>query len=116
MFGTTNFGRPGVDTAMAEHASLDELTAKPHARPFEAGEPTVIRLALDAGERVDPHTHPEREIVLYLREGQVELDLDEETHELEAGDVIRFDGRREVSPLATADSEALIVLAQRTDE
>jgi len=100
---------------MAELTALDELSAAPHARPFEAGEPTVIRLALDAGDRVDPHTHPERQIVLYLREGRIELDLDEETHSLEAGDVIRFDGMREVSPHALEDSEALLVLAQRVE-
>lgn len=100
---------------MPEHASLDELEAKPHARPFEAGEPSVIRLALDADERVDPHTHPEREIVLYLRSGILDVDLDGETHRLEAGDVVRFDGRQEVSPYAVEESEALIVLAKRTD-
>jgi quercetin dioxygenase-like cupin family protein len=100
---------------MAEQTALDDLTAAPHARPFEAGEPTVIRLALEADERVDPHTHPERQIVLYLRQGTIELDLDDDTHRLEAGDVIRFDGKREVSPRALEESEAIIVLAQRVD-
>lgn len=100
---------------MAELASLDELTAAPHARPFDAGEPQVIRLALDADERVDPHTHPERQIVLFLRSGRIEVDLDDETHTMEAGDVVRFDGRREVSPYALEDSEALIVLAERVE-
>ncbi|MXR50269.1 cupin domain-containing protein [Halovenus sp. WSH3] len=100
---------------MPEHASLDDLEAAPHARPFEAGEPTVIRLALEADERVDPHTHPEREIVLYLRSGRLEVDLDEETYDVAPGDVVRFDGRREVSPYAVEDSEALLVLAQRSD-
>lgn len=101
---------------MPAHASLDELTAKPHARPFEAGEPSVIKLTLDAGERVDPHTHPEREIVLFLRSGSIELDLDEETYDVEAGDVLRFDGQQEISPYAVEDSEALIVLAQHSTE
>jgi hypothetical protein len=47
------------------------------------------RDAFDADERVDPHTHPERQVVLCLRQGQIELNLDDETHSLEAGDVIR---------------------------
>jgi len=98
---------------MAEKTSLDDLTAAPHARPFDPGEPTVIRLALAADDRVDPHTHPERRIVLYVRSGRIDLDLDDETYALAAGDVIRFDGRREVSPLAVEDSEALLVLAER---
>ena len=116
MFGETGIPPSVLGSPMADHASLDDLTAQPHARPFEAGEPSVIRLALAAGDRVDPHTHPDREIVLYLRTGAVELDLDDETHRLDAGDVIRFDGRREVSPYAVEDSEALIVLAQRTGD
>jgi quercetin dioxygenase-like cupin family protein len=115
MFGETGIRASVLSASMADHASLDDLTAEPHARPFEAGEPSVIRLALSAGDRVDPHTHPDREIVLYLRTGTVDLDLDDETHRLDAGDVIRFDGRREVSPSAVEDSEALIVLARRDD-
>jgi len=100
---------------MAEKASLDDLTAAPHARPFEAGEPMVIYLALEAGESVDPHTHPDRRIVLSVRSGRIDLALDGESYTLTAGDVIRFDGRREVSPAAVEDSEALIVLAERSE-
>lgn len=100
---------------MPELASLDDLTDAPHARPFDAGEPNVIRLALEAGERVPTHTHPERQIVLFLRTGHLEVDLDDETHTLEAGDIVRFDGRSEVSPHALEDSEALLVLAERAE-
>lgn len=100
---------------MPEHASLDDLTATPQARPFDSGEPHVVRLALSAGERVPEHTHPERRIVLFLREGRLEVDLDGETHTLEDGDVVRFDGRTDVSPHALEDSEALLVLARRAE-
>ncbi|MEF8821788.1 MAG: cupin domain-containing protein [Halovenus sp.] len=100
---------------MVETNSLDELTATPHARPFEAGDPAVIRLQLDAGEQVDPHTHPEKQIVIYVRSGQLNLTLDDEMFSFEAGDIVRFDGRTEVSPRAVEDSEALIVLAERAE-
>ena len=100
---------------MVETNSLDELTATPHARPFEAGDPAVIRLQLDAGEQVDPHTHPEKQIVIYVRSGQLNLTLDDEMFSFEAGDIVRFDGRTEVSPRATEDSEALVVLAAREE-
>jgi quercetin dioxygenase-like cupin family protein len=100
---------------MVETNSLDELTATPHARPFDPGEPTVIRLQLDAGEQVDPHTHPEKQIVLYVRSGELDLTLDDETFSFEAGDIVRFDGRTEVSPRAIEDSEALIVLSERVE-
>ncbi|MFD1589160.1 cupin domain-containing protein [Halorientalis brevis] len=101
---------------MADVATLSALTATPHANPFPGEEPKVVRLALDAGERVDPHRHPDRQIVCYLLSGRMELDLDEETHELAAGDLIRFDGRREVSPRGVEDCEALLVLAPRSSE
>jgi len=101
---------------MAEITSLADLEPTPHASPFPGEEPTVVRLALEAGERVDPHTHPDREIVCYVRSGHIELTLDDDVHELDAGDVATFDGRREVSPHATEDSEALLVLARRVDE
>lgn len=115
MFGTVHL-RAGLElSVMAEQQSVAKLEAAPHARPFEAGEPMVIRLALEAGERVDPHTHPEREVVLYMRSGEIELDLDDETYDLSAEDVIRFDGQRDVSPHAVTDSEALLVLAKRSD-
>jgi len=94
---------------------FEDLDAAPHAVAFPDAEPRVVKLALDAGERVEPHTHPEREIVLSLRAGELDLDLDDETHELSAGDVVRFDGRREVSPEAVTDAEALLVLAPRSD-
>ncbi|SEO26824.1 Cupin domain-containing protein [Halorientalis persicus] len=99
---------------MAETVALEALAGSPHAKLFD--EPLVIRLDLAAGERVDPHRHPERTVVLHLLSGAVALDLDDETHELQPDDVIRFDGRREVSPKAVEDSEALLVLSKRVED
>jgi quercetin dioxygenase-like cupin family protein len=99
---------------MAETVALDELTGSPHAKLFD--DPLVIRLELAAGERVDPHRHPERTVVLHLLSGEIALDLNDETHDLEPDDVIRFDGRREVSPKAVEDSEALLVLSRRVED
>lgn len=100
---------------MPDHASLDDLTGGTHARPFDPGEPSVIRLALAADERVDPHTHPDHQVVLFCRSGRIDLDLDDETYALESGDVIRFDGQREVSPRALEESEALVMLSRRVE-
>ncbi|WP_135665387.1 cupin domain-containing protein [Halorhabdus rudnickae] len=74
-----------------------------------------MRLSLDADERIDPHHHPERDSVLHALEGAIELDLDEETFDLNAGDITRFEGEREASPHAVERSVALIVLAPRAD-
>ncbi|EMA59630.1 cupin domain-containing protein [Halorubrum lipolyticum] len=96
--------------------NLNELDGRPHANVFPDAEPKTIRLTLDAGGEVAPHSHPDREIVFYLIEGTVELELVDETHELSAGDVARFDGDREIAPRAVEDATALIVLASRSDE
>lgn len=95
--------------------SIDDLEGEPHANVFPESEPKTIRLTLAEDERVDPHRHPGRDIVLHLLEGRIELDLDAETHELVAGDVAQFEGEREVSPYAIENSVALIVLAPRTE-
>lgn len=95
--------------------SLDNLDGEPHANVFPESEPKTIRLRLDADERIDPHRHPGRDIVIHVLEGQIELDLDEETIDLDSGNVVRFEGEHEVSPYAVESSVALIVLAPRDD-
>ena len=93
--------------------TLSEVEGQPHANVFPEAEPKTIRLTLSEGEAVPAHDHPDREIVLYLVEGAIELQLGDETHDLTAGDVARFDGDQEISPRAVRDSTALIVLATR---
>lgn len=93
--------------------TLDELNGHPHANVFPDAEPKTIRLTLDEGEEVAPHTHPDRDIVFYLVEGEIELQLGDRTHELTAGDVARFEGDQEIAPRAVQESTALIVLAAR---
>jgi quercetin dioxygenase-like cupin family protein len=99
---------------MATVHSLTDLEGRPHANVFPDAEPKTIRLALEAGERVDPHRHPGREIVLYVVEGAIDLHLGTETFDLGEGDVARFEGERDISPVAVEDSVALVVLARRT--
>jgi quercetin dioxygenase-like cupin family protein len=94
---------------------LDELEGQPHANVFPDAEPKTVRLTLDAGGEVAPHSHPDREIVLYLIEGRIELQVGDRTDELTAGDIARFDGEQEISPRAIEASTALIVLASRSD-
>ncbi|MGQ4556109.1 cupin domain-containing protein [Halobellus sp. GM3] len=94
---------------------LPSLDGAPHANVFPESEPKTVRLTLEADERVDPHTHPGRDIVLYLISGALDLELDGEPHALAAGDVVRFDGEREISPVARKASTVLLVLAQRAE-
>lgn len=95
-----------------ERISLDALTDRPHADAFDArGEPRTVRLALDAGESVPEHTHPDRNVVVAVLDGELTLRLDGEGHDLAAGDLVRFDGRRRVEPRARTDATALVVLS-----
>jgi len=100
---------------MATLESLSALDGEPHANVFPSTEPKTVRLSLAADERIAPHTHPGRDIVFYLVDGAVDLDLDDETLSLTAGDVARFEGEREISPVARESSTALLVLARRID-
>lgn len=112
MFGeTVREERTQGRTVMSEIASLGELESKPHAEVFETPRPRTVRLALDADERIPPHTHPGQDIVLHLVEGQLELTLDDETFELRPGELARFGGDCEISPRAVEPSTAVVVFA-----
>ena len=94
---------------MATVTSLSDLDETPHAEVFEDHDPRVVRLELDAGDRVPRHQHPDSTIVIHVMSGQIDLTLGDDEHELEAGDVIRFDGEQDVSPEAIVDAAALVV-------
>lgn len=101
---------------MPEVTALDDLTATPHAEVFDAHRPRTVRLELDADDRVPPHTHPGTDVVLHLLSGRLELDLDDETFDLEPGRLVRFSGDRQVSPRAVEPSTAVVVFAPATSD
>ncbi|WP_436911605.1 cupin domain-containing protein [Halosimplex marinum] len=96
---------------MSEVVHLPDLDGDGRGVLFE-GAPKTVRLALDAGDRVPPHQHPDREIVCYVVDGEIEMTLGDETVELAAGDAARFSGDQDISPRAREDSVALLVLAE----
>lgn len=98
-----------------EQATIDALPDATHAEVFEAS-PRVVCLRLDAGERVPPHTHPDRTVLFHLLDGELELTVGDETTSLRPGTLVRFPGDREVSPHAVADSVALVVFAPPADD
>ncbi|WP_254768662.1 cupin domain-containing protein [Salinilacihabitans rarus] len=101
---------------MPEVTALDGLEEATHAEVFAERRPRTVRLRLDAGDRVPPHTHPGTNVVLHLLSGRLELTLDDETYDLTPGEVARFSGEREISPHAVEDSTALVVFAPAADE
>ncbi|MBV0925866.1 cupin domain-containing protein [Halomicroarcula limicola] len=94
-----------------ERANVDAAESEGRTALFE-GEPRTVHLSLSAEQRVPPHDHPERRILFHVLEGEIALDLDGETHDLSAGDVLRFDGERQISPEAVTDARALVVLSK----
>nr|WP_272931421.1 cupin domain-containing protein [Halobacterium noricense] len=91
------------------------MTEAPHAEVFETRTPRTVRLALDEGESVPAHQHPDSMVVLYVRSGALELALGDDIYDLEPGDAVRFDGAQDVSPRAVETAEALAVFAPKTD-
>ncbi|NKE34907.1 cupin domain-containing protein [Natronococcus sp. JC468] len=100
---------------MPELTSLSDLEDVPHAEVFDERAPRTVRLQLEADERIPEHHHPDSRIVFHLVSGVLELELDGDGYELEAGDLVRFDGDREVSPHALEESTAVIVFAPKSE-
>jgi redox-sensitive bicupin YhaK (pirin superfamily) len=95
--------------------ALDDLSGQPHATVFPEELPRTIRLSLDAGEGVDPHSHPGHDVILYCVRGGLDVSVDDETVSVTTGDAVHVDGDRSISPLARKPSTALVVLARRPD-
>jgi quercetin dioxygenase-like cupin family protein len=60
------------------------------------------------------HSHPGKDVALFVVDGRFEVRLDDDTYRVEAGDCLRFDGEHEIAPRATDDgpATALVVLAR----
>lgn len=103
------------DSAPADRARVADLDGEPHADAFPGKEPKTIRLSLAAGERVPEHEHPDRTVLFHVLEGAVDVALDGDSHPVEAGEILRFEGESAVEPTAREDSVALVVLAPRAE-
>jgi quercetin dioxygenase-like cupin family protein len=93
-----------------EKRSLDETDEKTVARLFDV--PQTLRLELDGGEQRPEHSHPGKEILLFLHEGELDIRLDGESHTVKEGDAIRFSGESDISPRAVEDTVALLVFVE----
>ncbi|MFB6172882.1 MAG: cupin domain-containing protein [Haloarculaceae archaeon] len=95
---------------MPDVVSLSDLDATPHAEVF-ADRPRTVRLSLAAGESMPAHSHPGDDVLFHVLSGEIELSLDGDPHSLGAGDLVRFDGARQIEPRAVDDATALVVFA-----
>ncbi|MFC7131107.1 cupin domain-containing protein [Haloferax chudinovii] len=101
---------------MPEHAALADLPAQTHALVFETDRPKTVRLRLEAGDEVPAHSHPGFDVVFHVVAGRMELTLDGETHDIAAGELLRFGGDCDISPRAPVDSSAVLVFAPADDD
>lgn len=99
---------------MPERIALADLERTPHERVFDR--PRTVRLSIDEGERVPPHSHPDTDVVLVCLSGRLELSLDGDIYEVGADELVRFSGDREVAPVAREDTIAVIVFAPAVAE
>lgn len=98
---------------MPTRCSLEDLSGQPHATVFPGETPRTVRLALDAGESVDAHSHPGHDVILFCIRGALDVSVDDESMAVSAGDVVHVDGDRSISPRAREQTTALVVLARR---
>lgn len=99
---------------MVERTSLAELAANLQLSHLGT-DTTVVRRSVDASERLDIDTQPNERTALLVSSGRIEVTLDGERQTLEAGDVIRFDGSHDISPVALEHSEILLVATEHRD-
>jgi len=104
-----------AERMQTERVSLEEVSGDGRSVLFGES-PRTVHLTLAADESVPPHRHPDTDVVFYLRSGRLDLRLDEETHRLTEGDILRFDGGREIAPTAVEASEALVFLVAESPD
>ncbi|MEY7849977.1 cupin domain-containing protein [Natrarchaeobius sp. A-rgal3] len=90
---------------------LPAVSGSPIERVFPDAEPRTNLLELPAGERVPEHRHPDRTVVFYVLDGEIELRVGDDSYALGKGDIARFSGDQKISPAAIADSRALVILS-----
>lgn len=74
-------------------------------------DPKTVRLALDLGDRIPPHSHPDHTIVCLVVEGRLRVELDDEPTDLSANDLLRFDGGKDIAVEALSDARAVLFFA-----
>lgn len=101
------------DTERVEVTDLEAVAedADPHAVVHESAPRTVL-LALDAGERVPFHEHPDTTVQFHVLDGAVTARVGEDRveHELVAGELLRFDGGDGIEPVADRPARVLVTL------
>jgi quercetin dioxygenase-like cupin family protein len=101
---------------MVEQVSIDDPDGEPHAELFETPRPRTVRLTLEAGRSMPPHTHPESDLLVHVLEGRLTVTVAGEPYDCAAGDLLRLDGRQELAPHAETDTVAVVVFSPRADD
>lgn len=98
---------------MVERVSLDDFDERTKQPVFES-QPRTVRVRLEAGEEITEHEHPDKRILFHVLEGELELSLDDESYALTDSDLLRFDGNRTISGIASEPTTVLVVLIEKS--
>jgi quercetin dioxygenase-like cupin family protein len=101
---------------MPERVSLHDPDGEPHADLFAVDRPRAVRLSLEAGQELPVHSHPGMDVVVHVVEGRLTMVVDGEPYALSAGDLLRFEGGREVAPAADTAATAVVLLAPQPQD
>lgn len=74
----------------------------------------VVHHGLKAGDKIQPHNHPDEVIFFTVVKGKLNVFLNgEEKHEMVPGKVLNFDGTNFISADALEDSEVFVYLIKK---
>lgn len=88
----------------------DQLPSAKTAALFKARDLEVMRLVLLAGKSLPPHKVP-GEITIHCLEGSLNIQLDDRTQTLEAGEMMLLAGGALHGVTAQTDASALVTIA-----
>lgn len=69
----------------------------------------VVRKKLDAGQSIPPHNHPGEDVLIQVTSGALKILLDDQPFEVQAGELVQFDGDLMVTLEATLDQTVFVV-------
>lgn len=74
----------------------------------------VVHISLKKDEKIKPHDHKDENVYFVVVKGGVEVYLnEEETHNMQPGKVISFDGIATISAQAKEDSDIFVFLIKK---
>lgn len=98
----------------AQDAAAIGSLVESQGKVFSNEQGMTARRELKKGDLIPLHNHAGHEIFFSVLQGEVSIKLDErETHDLQAGQVLRFNGDFTISGVAQSDAIIFVSLIKR---